>query len=95
MGPNDLIFFFPVKLELKPDLAVEISTGNTSEISAELRSKSGILVDFGAKFPDLTPKFVAGRNFYGSQIFENEKYGASASFYTNPKTRKSRTRQSW
>jgi hypothetical protein len=46
VGPNDIIFF-PVKIELRPDLVVEISTGNTSEISTELRSKSAILGDFG------------------------------------------------
>jgi len=53
----------------KPDLAVEISTGNTPQISTGLRLKSAFLVDFGAKFPDFDPKFVAVRNFYGSQKF--------------------------
>ena len=86
-----------MKLELKPDLAVEISTGNTSEISTELRSKSAFL---GRNSQISTLKSVAGRNFYGSQILKIEKYGISASFctlnqYRSPKTRKSRARQSW
>ena len=72
MSPNDLIFF-PVKLELNPDLMVEISTGNTSEISTGFPSKSAILAIFEAFFQILTPKSVAGRNFYESQIFENRK----------------------
>ena len=39
MSPNDLIFF-PVKLQLNPDLMVEISAGNTSEISTRKALKS-------------------------------------------------------
>jgi len=60
MGPN---VFFPAKLELKPDLMVEISTGNTSEISTGLRSKSAILVNFEAKFPDFDPEICCRQKF--------------------------------
>ena len=67
IGPNDVIFF-PAKIELRPDLVVEISTGNTPESSTELRPKSAIL---GRNVQISTLKSVAGRNFYGSQIFEN------------------------
>ena len=55
VSPNDMIFF-PVKLELNPDLMVEISTGNTSEISTGFPSKSEFLADFGSKFPDFDTK---------------------------------------
>ena len=37
VSPNDL--FVPAKIELRPDLAVEISIGNTSDIST---AKSGL-----------------------------------------------------
>ena len=72
MGPNKILFF-PVKLEINLDLMVEISTGNTSESSTGLPSKSAILAILRRSFQILTPKSVAGRNFYGSQNFENRK----------------------
>ena len=58
VGPNDLIFF-PVKLELNPDLMVEISTGNTSEISTGFPSKSAILDIFEAIFPDFVAEIIS------------------------------------
>ena len=47
VGPNELFFFFPVKLQLNPDFSAEISTGNTSEISTSESPKSANLAFFG------------------------------------------------
>ena len=96
MGPNDIIFF-PAKLELKSDLMVEISTGNTSEISTELPSKSAIL---GRNFQISTLKLLPAEIFTGPKNEIFWKLSTSASFCTfnqvnSTKTRTSRSRQSW
>ena len=70
-------FFFPVKIELRPDLVVEISTGNTSEISTEWRWKFAILDENEAKNVDIGPEISTGPKF-----LKIEKYGISASFCT-------------
>ena len=51
MGPIDLIFF-PVKIEIRPDISVEISTGNTSEISTSDTLKSRNIAKNIAKICD-------------------------------------------
>ena len=80
---------------------VEISTGNTPEISTELRSKSGILVDFGGEISIFRLQILLPVEIStGPKFLKIEKYGISVPFctlnqYRNPKTRKSRARQSW
>ena len=55
MGPNEIIFF-PVKVELNPDLMVEISTGNTSEISTSNTLKSADMAKNRVKNQDFDPE---------------------------------------
>ena len=90
MSPNDL-FFFPVKLELNPDLMKEISTGNTSEISTSRSRKSVILVNFGPKNPDFDPeiccrqKFLRVPNFQKSKSMALQHHFALSSSFIIPK----------
>ena len=94
-------FFFPVKLEINLDLMIEISTGNTPEISTGFPSKSAIWAIFEAFFSrfwnqNLLPVEIST----GPKSLKIEKYGVSGSFctlnrYYNSKTRKSRAGQSW
>ena len=72
MGPNEIIFF-PVKVELNPDLMVEISTGNTSEISTSNTLKSADMAKNKVKNQDFDPENWGRRNFYGSQILIFQK----------------------
>ena len=47
-----MTYFFPVKTEINPENPVEISTGNTPEISTGIASKFVFLDIFEAKFSD-------------------------------------------
>ena len=67
---NWLIFFFPVKIEIWPDLVEEVSTGNTPEISTSRAPKSANTAYFQPKIRNFhhkiccRQKFLAGPKFY-------------------------------
>ena len=69
MNPNNL-FFFPVKVQIWPDLMVEISNGNTLEISTSGPLKSKKMVQHRPKIPNFRSqiccrqKSLTGPNFY-------------------------------
>jgi len=103
IGPNDLIFF-PAKIELRPDLVVDFSTGNTLESSTSNTLKSRNLAKKCAQksenphfsSSDLLPPEISD----GPKFSFLGKYGVPASFCTvnqlrSSKTRDSRIRRSW
>ena len=68
---------------------VEISTGNTSEISTSRSRKSVILVNFGPKNPDFDPEICCRQKFLRVPNFQKSKnmalqhhFALSTSFIT-------------